>query len=113
MQQSSLGTSEQHVWSQHVNPWVKANWDLVVEKEHTRIHRYWGCDKKFMGGVLETMRAPIDFCADSTSTEARTALTICLFCRDLGLTNVILEGDAKLIVNAGNKSQEKFTAMFG
>lgn len=48
---------------------------------------------------------------DSISTEARAAFTAHLFCRDLGLSNVILERDAKVVVYAVNNSQEISSSM--
>lgn len=57
------------------------------------------------GAVLAAMRLATNFCSNSTTAESRAALTACLFYyRDLGLSNVIFEGDAKVVVNVVNKS---------
>lgn len=54
------------------------------------------------------MRALVDFSTDPIVAEARVALNTCLFCKDLGLHNIILEGDAKMVVEAVNKMEENF-----
>lgn len=58
--------------------------------------------------VLATMRAPVEFSLDPIVVEAMIALNTYMFCRDLGFHNIILEGDAKVVVEATNKMEENF-----
>lgn len=55
------------------------------------------------------MREPAVFCADSTSAKARASLTAFMFCHGLDFEKMILERDAKLVVDAVNKLQKNFT----
>lgn len=62
------------------------------------------------GEVLAILRALVEFSTNSTIAEAIAALNTCLFCKELRLHNVILEGDAKVTVKAINKLEEDLIA---
>lgn len=55
------------------------------------------------------MREPIVLCFVSTAAEASVVFTVCFFCQELGLTKVILKGDAEVIVKAVNTSDIKLS----
>lgn len=58
---------------------------------------------------MAAMRALTYFYLDSIAAKAQAALIACLFCIDLGLSNVILEGDANVVVDVVKSSQENFS----
>lgn len=49
------------------------------------------------------------FNSDSTSIEAITALRACIYYCEFGLDQVLLEGDAKIVIDAANNPRENFT----
>jgi ribonuclease HI len=53
-----------------------------------------------MGEVMAARSLTKEFRADPTTAEALVALNAILFCKELGLDNVIIEGDAMGVIKA-------------
>lgn len=79
---------------------LKINWDAIVDSTHYKIGVgrviVWNWEES----ILTTMRTKWDLYLDLFIAEAFAALQATIFCKDLGLRNVILEVDALKVVKA-------------
>jgi hypothetical protein len=76
---------------------IKVNWDAIVDKKN-------GCiglgiiAQDIEGFILAARSSTHTICVDPTMVEAWIALQAVIFSKDIGLYDIILEGDAKQIV---------------
>jgi transcription initiation factor TFIIIB Brf1 subunit/transcription initiation factor TFIIB len=61
------------------------------------------------GKVIAIMCSSMKFIIDPTMVEDYVAWKVVVFCRDLGLKNVILKGDALDIVNVLRKEEHSWS----
>ncbi|KAF5480830.1 hypothetical protein F2P56_001543 [Juglans regia] len=76
----------------------KANWDASVDRVHSRmgvgvVIRNWE------GRVTATLRSSRSIFPDAKLAKAMAALRAVLLCKQLGISRVLLEGDALNVVN--------------
>ena len=99
------------VWSKPSLQWWKANWDYVVDKAFNRmgmgivIHDH-------CGEVVAARSIMINGRTDPMAREALTSLYAVKMCKELGGQAIILEGDAKNVVDVIN-SEDKCGNHFG
>ncbi|KAF5476840.1 hypothetical protein F2P56_003534 [Juglans regia] len=88
----------------------KANWNASVDRVNCRIGvgviiRDWH------GQVVATLRSQRDLFPDPTMAEAVGALNAVILCQQLHLSRIILEGDAKIVVDEVNSDSGKWTSV--
>ncbi|KAF5471101.1 hypothetical protein F2P56_011568 [Juglans regia] len=76
----------------------KANWDASIDRVHSRmgvgvVIRNWE------GRVTATLKSSRSIFPDAKLAEAMAALRAVLLCKQLGISRVLLEGDALNVVN--------------
>ena len=77
--------------------WVTAHWDAAINKQHGQ----WGLGvilRDHTGRMLRAKCSAIIGYLDSTVAEAIAALEATRFCSSLGVDQLLLVGDAKLVV---------------
>jgi hypothetical protein len=90
-------------WTAPNSGWKKANWDVSINKDQGNV----GVgviirDEK--GGIVAAMSGTRQGLLEPTTGEAFGALQAAHFIMELGLHNIILEGDTKQIVDARNSN---------
>jgi ribonuclease HI len=88
-----------HRWQVPPAGFVKVNWDAAVDGTHRRMGM--GVIVRDPNGeVVAMLSAPRNYITAPDIAEAVAALKAVTFCRELGFSKVILEGDALQVVNA-------------
>jgi hypothetical protein len=77
----------------------KVNWDAVLENNCGKTGLGM-IARDSMGNFVATRGVPIDSKLDQVVAEAQAALHATIFAKDLGLVDIIFEGDAKQIITA-------------
>jgi ribonuclease HI len=90
-------------WMAPTQGWYKANWDVAIDKSQGRV----GIgviirDEK--GQTIAAMSKTRLENLEPTTGEAFAAFNAACLCRDLELQHIMMEGDAKLIVDAVNSN---------
>lgn len=79
----------------------KANWDVALCKERSRM----GIEiimRDFKGLVYAALRKTMEIYTEAAIAEAMGALRAMEFCKEIGLQEVLFEGDAEVVVKAIN-----------
>lgn len=76
---------------------IKVNWDAIVDKKNECIG-LGIIAQDSEGFILAGHSSTQTICVDLTMAEAWIALQVVIFSKDIGLFDIILEGDAKQIV---------------
>ncbi|KAK2978561.1 hypothetical protein RJ640_006680 [Escallonia rubra] len=100
------------VWSPPCGNWVKINFDAAIFRKE----RNMGCGiivRDSKGIVLAALSKKIYGVTDPEHAEAIAAGEAARFGYDCGFNFVQMEGDAKLIINALNSSEENLSAIGG
>ncbi|XP_041001605.1 uncharacterized protein LOC121247300 [Juglans microcarpa x Juglans regia] len=90
------------------HPQQKANWDASVDQLNCRIGigviiRDW------LGNEVATLRSQRELFLDPAMAEAVGALKAVIFCQELHMSRIILEGDAKIVVDDIYSDSDKWT----
>ena len=95
-------------WMAPSHGWYKANWDVAIDKSKERV----GVGvilRDERGQVLAAMSKTRHGTLEPSTGEAFAASSAVWFCQDLGVQRVVLEGDAKQIVDAVNSSSTSWS----
>ncbi|KAF5447347.1 hypothetical protein F2P56_032905 [Juglans regia] len=113
--QMKNSTRDQRLHNQNVN-WSppplhvwKINWDAAVDKAKCKV----GIGiivRNHTGSVVATSRLNRPLYPDPALAEAIGALEAARLCHHLGLTNIILEGDALQVIQAINSRSENWSS---
>jgi ribonuclease HI len=95
-------------WMAPTQGWYKANWDVAIDKSQGRV----GIgviirDEK--GQTIAAMSKTRLKNLEPTMEEAFAAFNAACLCRDLKLQHIMMEGDAKLIVDAVNSNSSTWS----
>ncbi|XP_059461922.1 uncharacterized protein LOC132190915 [Corylus avellana] len=97
-------------WKAPANGWVKVNWEIALDKANGRIG-VGVIVRNEVGAVIAAKGSTRLGLQDATAAEALGAfLAVCL-CKGLRFTQIYLEGDAKIVVDAvtaGEPSSQNF-----
>ncbi|XP_059451173.1 uncharacterized protein LOC132181948 [Corylus avellana] len=96
------GEMAQVHWTPPPQNLFKENWDIAQCKEKQRI----GIGiiiRDFKGLVCAALSQTIEIYTEVATAEAMGALRVIEFCKDIGIQEVIFEGDAEVVVKAINK----------
>jgi ribonuclease HI len=100
----------QEKWQAPPEGWTKLNCDASCDKKNGRIGMGFLLRDKH--GKVQAARSMTKKChVDPTSAEAMAMLQGIIWCAELGIQNVIVEGDAQTIISAlreGNQSNASF-----
>ncbi|XP_059445374.1 uncharacterized protein LOC132177155 [Corylus avellana] len=97
-------------WKAPENGWVKVNWDIALDKANGRIG-VGVIVRNEAGRVIAAKGSTRLGLLDATAAEALGAFMAVCLCKDLRLTQIYLEGDAKTVVDAvtaGERSSRNF-----
>ncbi|KAF5481630.1 hypothetical protein F2P56_002269, partial [Juglans regia] len=97
-------------WSPPPLKVYKANWDASVDRVHSRmgvgvVIRNWE------GSVTATLSSSRCIFPDAKLAEAMAALRAVLFCKQIGISRVLLEGDALNVVNDINSEAKDWSSV--
>jgi ribonuclease HI len=84
--------------------WVKANWDAAVGGEVGRTG-FGVVVRDSHGAVISARSGTRRGCLEPCLAEAEAVLMAIQLCRDLGLSKVVFEGDAKVVVDGINSAE--------
>jgi ribonuclease HI len=92
-------------WQKPSPDTVKVNWDAAIARD---VHKMGvGVVIRNADGLcVGAMAVVIPHVTDPTTVEALGAWRAVLLCRDLGLSNIVLEGDSKIVVSEINGSSQ-------
>jgi hypothetical protein len=77
---------------------LKVNWDVTIDKPK-KMMSVWVIVRDKEGNVLASMCFLKQFIVNPTVVKAYAAWKAVEFSRDLGMLNIILEGDGKFLTN--------------
>jgi hypothetical protein len=98
---SETGTNQAKTWRAPIEGWHKANWDVAIDKSNARVGiKVVLRDERWI--VIAVMCKTRMGVLEPITGEACAAYHVVCLCRDLGVQNLLLEGDAKQIVEAIN-----------
>lgn len=83
----------------------KVNWDAAMDVKNKRVGIGVIC-RNAEGDILACLCLKIDVVIRPVMAEAYALRRAMVFCLELGLSSVILEGDSKVIVNDTNSKEE-------
>jgi ribonuclease HI len=89
----------ENVWKPHRQGWFKANWDAGIDKQNGRVG-FGVVIRNHCGAMVASKSHFRTGFIDPTTAEAMAALMAVQFCVEMGIQQVILEGDAKNVVAA-------------
>ncbi|XP_042939537.1 uncharacterized protein LOC122274574 [Carya illinoinensis] len=89
------------VWKPPSHDYLKVNVDAAVDSKRGKVG-IGVVVRDFRGEVQVILAAPRQLTKNASATENLTTLRATLLCSELGLTQVQLEGDAKMVVEAIN-----------
>lgn len=99
--EAPIGTPTTLLWKAPPLGWYKVNWDAGVNHTKGRVGleaiiwdhqgKMWALKSLTRHGFL-----------DPTTVETMAATIVVKFCKEMGIMQVLLEGDAKLVVDAVN-----------
>ena len=95
-------------WLAPSQGWYRANWDVAIDNSKARV----GMGvilRDERGQVLVAMSKTRNGTLEPSAGEAFAASSAVCFCKDLGVQRVVLEGDAKQIVDAINSSSTSWS----
>jgi ribonuclease HI len=92
---------EEMKWVAPTRGWVKANWDVAVDKSSGMVG-IGVVIREDQGRVIAAMSKHRRGALEATTGEALAAFHAADFCREMGLKCINLEGDAKQVVDAIN-----------
>ncbi|KAF5449887.1 hypothetical protein F2P56_030288 [Juglans regia] len=96
-------------WSKPPLDSFKVNWDAAIDKTHCRVG-IGVVVKDCKGLVTATLRSSRASFPNPLPGEALAALRAVQFCIELGLTNIILEGDSMIVVKAINGREDSWNS---
>ncbi|XP_040994328.1 uncharacterized protein LOC121240868 [Juglans microcarpa x Juglans regia] len=101
------------VWQAPPSNWLKMNWDSAVDNARGIIG-VGVAVRDSTGKIIATMRTKKHLFPDPLLAEAFGALKIVQFGLELGLTQVIIEGDSLQVINnlRGDKEDYNSASMF-
>ncbi|XP_042950224.1 uncharacterized protein LOC122282330 [Carya illinoinensis] len=85
-------------WKKPEKNWFKLNWDATAKEKEGRIG-IGVIVRDFQGQIIGTLRAQRPLKGCSSDAEAYGLLVATIFCKELGLEHVCLEGDSKHVVD--------------
>lgn len=88
-------------WRAPSQGWYKANWDVAIDKSHGQVG-IGVVIREEKGQVIAAMSKTRMSLLEPTTGEAYAAYHAACLCKDVGVQNILLEGDAKQIVEAIN-----------
>ena len=84
-------------WQAPLTGWYKANWDVGIDKANERMGV--GIVVRNSEGLIMGLKSITKSgLLDPTSTEAIGDLITAQFCKELGIQDLIMEGDALIVV---------------
>jgi hypothetical protein len=102
--------ANQEKWQAPPEGWTKLNCDAACDQKNGRMGMSILLRDNF--GHVKAARSITKLCyVDSTIAEAMTLFQGIMWCRELGIQNVIVEGDAQIIISAlldGNQMGTRF-----
>ncbi|KAF5468805.1 hypothetical protein F2P56_012925 [Juglans regia] len=87
----------------------KANWDASIDRASSRMG-IGVVVTNWEGRVMATLRSSRKLVPDAKLAEAVAALRAVLFCKQLGISRLLLEGDALNVVNDLNREEVDWSA---
>ena len=97
---------EEREWSNPPDGVFKVNWDAALAKDHSGI----GVEVIIRDGkglVIAALSKTVHARMDPVTIEATAALHVVELCRDVGVQDLILEGDSMVVVKAIESSGQK------
>jgi hypothetical protein len=86
-------------WEAPLSQYFKVNWDVAISYGEKRMG-VGVIIRDGMGHVIVALSQPILALHETTTTEAMAALRAVEFCREVGINDILLEGDSLLVVKA-------------
>jgi hypothetical protein len=86
-------------WTPPPSDTIKMNWDTAMNVKEGRIGLGF-IAKNLNGEVMAARSLTKKFRVNPTTAEALVALNAIIFCKELGLDNVIIEGDAMGVIKS-------------
>ncbi|KAF5462772.1 hypothetical protein F2P56_018753 [Juglans regia] len=83
--------------------YYKLNWDATIAKEASKV-AIGAVIRDQMGLVVGTLQAQKVLFVDSFMAEAYALMLAVIFCRDMGIQDIIMEGDALQVIHVLNKA---------
>lgn len=106
--QQAVNRSVSH-WQKPVGLTCKANWDVVLNKENKKI----GIGiivRNGEGDSMAVMCSTTNYLTQLVIAEALALKKACEFCVDLGMAQVIFEGDCQVVVRDVNSKDDSLTS---
>jgi ribonuclease HI len=94
----------ENVWKAPSPGWFKANWDAGIDKKNGRVG-LGVIIRNHRGAMVASKSHFINGVMDPTAAEAMAALMAVTFCVEMGIEQVVLEGDAKNVITAVNSDE--------
>jgi ribonuclease HI len=82
----------------------KVNWDIAINHSEKRMG-VGAAIRDNEGSVIAALCKPIMAIHEPAAAEATTALSAVEFCKEVGIQDILLEGDSMLVVTAINDSR--------
>ena len=95
-------------WIAHPHGVFKITWDATLDQRR-KLMGVGFIVRDHEGKVIATMCSSMKFIINPTMVEDYVAWKVVVFCRDLGLKNVILEGDTLNIVHVLHKEEHSWS----
>ncbi|XP_042944578.1 uncharacterized protein LOC122278455 [Carya illinoinensis] len=96
-------------WSTPPPAFFKANWDAAIDKDNSKVG-IGVIVRDSDGLVIGSLCSSITLTPNPKIGEAVAALRATMLCAELGLTQIILEGDAPNVVQAVQHKEENWSA---
>ncbi|XP_042939391.1 uncharacterized protein LOC122274416 [Carya illinoinensis] len=96
-------------WSAPPPAFFKANWDGAIDKDNSKVG-IGVIVRDSEGLVMASLCSSITLNFDPSLGEAVAALKATILCAELGLTHIVLEGDALSVVQAVQNEEENWSA---
>ncbi|XP_042964529.1 uncharacterized protein LOC122298728 [Carya illinoinensis] len=109
MFRQTVSCNREERWTKPVGQWVKVNWDAAVRIDLNKVG-IGVVVRDEEREVLASLCKVVDCLHDPSVGEALALKRAVQFCDELGFSNVVLEGDAQVIVKAANNREELYTA---
>jgi ribonuclease HI/exonuclease III len=98
-QKADAAEEEGRKWSNPPNGIFKVNWDAALLKDHSGIG-IGAIIRDEFGSVIAALSRTVNARMDPVTAEATAALHAVELCRDVGVQDLILEGDSLTVVKA-------------
>lgn len=84
---------------------LKTNWDVAVDAQAKRVG-IGVVVRDSNGDMLACLCSSVGYLMKSIVAKALALRSAAILCSELGLSNVVLEGDSQMVVKATNSDEE-------